>query len=121
MSQPTIPNITPHISLTKKETISLLLSSIAMSELAFSHILNAEAEKMQSFVQYANHTQCLKTGDYIKFNQAVSKLIEDVNIEQWLSLKKMDRVINLIEEHYCDTDECAPVEHAADSMDDYFE
>ncbi|MFE4712721.1 MULTISPECIES: hypothetical protein [unclassified Paenibacillus] len=55
MSQPSIPNITLTISVTKKEMISLLLSSIAMRELAISHILNAEAEKMQAFAHHARH------------------------------------------------------------------
>ncbi|WP_422659463.1 hypothetical protein ACK8P5_02695 [Paenibacillus sp. EC2-1] len=106
MSQPSIPNITPIISLTKKETLSLLLSSLAMSELAISHILNAEAEKIQSFVHFANHNHCVKTKDYIRFNHAVSHLIEDVNMEQYLSLSKLDRIISLIEDcgHHCEPD-----------------
>ncbi|WP_068775899.1 hypothetical protein [Paenibacillus sp. FJAT-26967] len=100
MSQPSIPNITPTISITKKETISLLLSSIAMNELSIAHILNAEAEKMQAFVHYANHSNCVKTKDYLRFNNSVSKLLEDINMEQWLGLNKMDRIICLMEDHY---------------------
>lgn len=44
---PNIPNITPTISVTIEETIPLLLSSIALEELALAHIMNAEAEKLQ--------------------------------------------------------------------------
>lgn len=117
MSQPSIPNITPIISLTKKETISLLLSSIAMSELAISHILNAEAEKIQSFVHHANQRHCMKTSDYIRFNSAVSKLVEDVNMEQWLSLNKMDRIISLMENHY-DHHDCSGEERDPECCDD---
>jgi predicted ATPase len=105
MSQPSIPNITPIISVTKKETISLLLSSIAMSELAISHLINAEAEKMQSFVHHANHNCKIRTKDYLKFNSAVSKLVEDINMEQWLALNKMDRIICLIDDHYEEEEE----------------
>lgn len=47
MSQPTIPNITPAISLSKDQTIVMLLSSIALEEMAMAHLVNAEAEKMQ--------------------------------------------------------------------------
>jgi hypothetical protein len=47
MSFPNIPNITPLISVTTEQTIPLLLSSIALEELALAHIINAEAEKLQ--------------------------------------------------------------------------
>lgn len=117
MSQPSIPNITPIISITKKETISLLLSSIAMSELSIAHILNAEAEKMQSFIHYANHSHCIKTKDYLRFNNSVSKLMEDVNMEQWLGLNKMDRVISLIEDHYEEQGRCTVCEESHDNSD----
>ncbi|WJQ84678.1 hypothetical protein [Brevibacillus brevis] len=43
MSQPTIPNITPTISVTIEQSVSLLLTSIALEELALVHIMNAEA------------------------------------------------------------------------------
>ncbi|WP_246316953.1 hypothetical protein [Paenibacillus agri] len=47
MSQANIPNITPQITLTRDGVINLILSSIAMQELGLSHIINAEAEKIQ--------------------------------------------------------------------------
>jgi hypothetical protein len=47
LSFPNIPNITPTISITTAQTIPLLLSSIALEELALAHIINAEAEKIQ--------------------------------------------------------------------------
>ncbi len=47
MSMPNIPNIDPKITLTAEQSYNLLLSSIAMEELAQAHILNAEAEKIQ--------------------------------------------------------------------------
>ncbi|MFB5762025.1 hypothetical protein [Paenibacillus medicaginis] len=100
MSQPSIPNITPLITVTKKETISLLLGSIAMNELSMSHIINAEAEKMQAFVQHAERSMSIKTKDYIQFNNTVSKFMEEIIMEHWLSLNKLDRVIQLVDEHF---------------------
>lgn len=100
MSQPSIPNITPVISITKRETITLLLSSIAMNELSMSHIINAEAEKIQAFVHYANHSHSIKTREFIQFNSSVSKLLEDVNMEQYLGLNKLDRIVHLIDNHF---------------------
>lgn len=47
MSFPTIPNITPSISLNRTDVINLLLASVAFEELGLAHIINAEAEKIQ--------------------------------------------------------------------------
>lgn len=47
VSQPNLPNITPVVTLSRDDTINLLLSSIAMEELGMAHILNAEGEKIQ--------------------------------------------------------------------------
>ena len=47
LSNPNIPTISPTISLTRDDVINLLLSSIAMEELALAHIINAEGEKIQ--------------------------------------------------------------------------
>lgn len=47
LSQTNFQNITPTISLTRDEAISLLISAIAMEELGLSHIINAEGEKLQ--------------------------------------------------------------------------
>ncbi|MGR6008320.1 hypothetical protein ACT7CZ_05390 [Bacillus cereus] len=47
MSLPNIPDIEPHITLTREEVINLLLSSIAMEEIGLSHLINAEAEKIK--------------------------------------------------------------------------
>jgi hypothetical protein len=71
-----------------------------MNELSMSHIINAEAEKMQAFVKYAERSLSVKTKDYIQFNNAVSKFMEEITMEQWLSLNKLDRVIQLVDEHY---------------------
>lgn len=47
MSMPTIPDINPDISLNKIDAANIILTSIGMEELALSHLLNAEAEKVQ--------------------------------------------------------------------------
>ncbi|MBT2287724.1 hypothetical protein J7E73_01005 [Paenibacillus albidus] len=75
-----------------------------MNELSMSHIINAEAEKIQAFVQYAERSMSVKTKDYIQFNNAVSRFMEEITMEQWLSLNKLDRVIQLVDEHYNEGD-----------------
>ncbi|MDQ0418021.1 hypothetical protein J2Z48_002210 [Croceifilum oryzae] len=47
MSQANIPNITPTISITREDSINLLLTSIALEELSLSQILYTEGEKLQ--------------------------------------------------------------------------
>ncbi len=50
MSFPTIPNITPSISLNRSQVCNLLLASVAFEELGLAHIINAEAEKIQAVI-----------------------------------------------------------------------
>ncbi|WP_242785565.1 collagen-like protein [Bacillus cereus] len=47
MSQANLPNITPTITVTRADSLNLLLASIALEELGLAHIINAEAEKIQ--------------------------------------------------------------------------
>ncbi len=47
MSFPNIPNLTPKIAINKEQCIAMLLASVALEELGLSHIMNAEAEKLQ--------------------------------------------------------------------------
>lgn len=47
MSFPNIPDVTPTILVDQDKAINLLLASIAFEELGLSHIINAEAEKIQ--------------------------------------------------------------------------
>ncbi|OUM94251.1 MAG: hypothetical protein BAA04_02320 [Firmicutes bacterium ZCTH02-B6] len=46
MSWPTIPDFPP-ITLTREESLVLLLASIAREEIALAHVVNAEAEKLE--------------------------------------------------------------------------
>lgn len=47
MSFPNIPNVKPKIDITIEDSLNLLLASIAFEELGLSHVINAEAEKIQ--------------------------------------------------------------------------
>lgn len=97
MSLPTIPNITPKISLNRCETINMLLSSIALEEIGLSHILNAEGEKLQCFLE----TDPCELNDYLKINDSVNKTLRTVVKSQILLQFKLEDVISLSEDSCC--------------------
>lgn len=97
MSLPNIPNITPNISLTREDSIMLLLSSIAMEEMALSHIINAEAEKLQ-YVLGTLHDQ---PGDYtlediMKVNKSAYRMMNSVTLKEILLQVKLSNVMDLL-------------------------
>ncbi|PEW67832.1 hypothetical protein CN448_17125, partial [Bacillus cereus] len=94
MSQANIPNITPNISLTREESINLILASIALEELGLAHIINAEAEK----IQYALGTlgglsPAATLGEILEVNESVNKTIQSALKTQMLLQSKLDSVI----------------------------
>ncbi len=103
MSQPNIPDITPKISVTKKEALSLLLSSIAMEELALSNLINAEADKMLALASLAKKEGCLPSRSLLQIQQNTAQFIEGIVIKQWLALNRLDRIIQLAgHDHVCE-------------------
>jgi hypothetical protein len=93
MSQPNIPNITPIISLTRDESINLILSSIAMQELGLSHIMNAEAEKIKYVIGTlsktgANPPPTLE--EINKINCSVRDVLKEVVRTEMVLQSKMD-------------------------------
>ena len=78
----------------KQEVVVDLLKSIAMEETAISHILNAEAEKMQAFVgKNLDFPSCPSTQEIIKFNIQVFKLLDVIVMKEWLLLRKFENVM----------------------------
>lgn len=92
-----------------------------MNELSMSHIINAEAEKIQAFVQHAERSMSVKTRDYIHFNNAVSRFMEEITMEQWLSLNKLDRVIQLVDEHFREGDYDNCVDEDRENPEEYYD
>ncbi|MEL4010341.1 collagen-like protein [Bacillus velezensis] len=97
MSQPNLPNITPVVTLSRDDTINLLLSSIAMEELGMAHILNAEGEK----IQYALGTIPGLTGppsslaDILNLNESVRDTLESLMKQELLLGSKLDSISNI--------------------------
>lgn len=97
MSQASIPNITPTISITMGQTVTLLLASIAFEELALAHILNAEAEKIQ-FVLGTLHGGALPPAptlsNVLAINSSVRSTMQDVIKTEILLQLKLQNILN---------------------------
>ena len=79
MSLPNIPDIKPIIKLKRSEVIHLVIASIAMEEISLSHIMNAEAEKIQAILKLnPNITEILE------MNRSVERSMRNVIKKQML-------------------------------------
>ncbi|MCM3663101.1 hypothetical protein M3204_01710 [Mesobacillus subterraneus] len=102
MSFPNVPNITPLISVTTEQTIPLLLSSIALEELALAHIMNAEAEKLQMVLGTLDDTGVtfsppeISVGDLLEVNASVRNTLRNVIKKEMLLEFKFENVLDLI-------------------------
>ncbi|MBY9081975.1 hypothetical protein KIH86_16800 [Paenibacillus sp. HN-1] len=91
MSLPNIPDIKPDISLKRQDVIHLLLTSIAMEEISFSHILNAEAEKIQYMLsQKANSLK-----EILQVNESVERVLRGIVANQILLQFKFTDILKL--------------------------
>lgn len=91
MSMPQIPENKNRPNL--KCTIIDLLESIALEEIALSHLLNAEAEKIQAFVGEKNDFPfCSTYRSIIDFSKISSDFINKIIMKQWILLNKLDKV-----------------------------
>ncbi|WP_353057477.1 hypothetical protein [Neobacillus niacini] len=101
MSIPNFPTITPFISIPIEQTIPLLLTSIALEELALAHIMNVEAEKLQ-FVLGTLDTAVTFTPaevsieDLLDVNTSVQRTLRDVIKKEMLLEFKFENVLELI-------------------------
>ncbi|MEW9668520.1 hypothetical protein [Ammoniphilus sp. 3BR4] len=75
------------------ETIIDLLESIALEETALSHIINAEAEKIQAFVgKDLDFPTNPTNGDILRFNATVLRLMETLMFKELFLLRKLETV-----------------------------
>lgn len=80
--------------MTREEALTMIIASIAMEELAMSHILNAEGEKLQyvlGTLPGANPRACPQ--DVLAVNKSVTALVEAVTQNQILLKNKLDQVL----------------------------
>lgn len=95
MSMPKFPEVDPKITITCEQALNMILSSIAAEELALSHIINAEGEKLQyvlgTLESNKNCGYCLK--DVLAVNDSVAAMMANVAQNQMLLKQKMDAAL----------------------------
>ncbi|MCI8933141.1 MAG: hypothetical protein HFE80_01315 [Clostridiaceae bacterium] len=92
MSMPSFP---PNgANMTREEALTMIIASIAMEELALSHILNAEGEKLQYILgTLPGARPCACPQDVLAVNKSVAALVEAVTQNQILLKNKLDQVL----------------------------
>ncbi|MGL4453063.1 MAG: hypothetical protein ACRCTZ_18030 [Sarcina sp.] len=105
MSMPSIPNMNPIIGVDIDDSINMLISSIALEEMGLSHIINAEAEKIQYILGTLDTVHDMggfkqhSVEDILRVNSSVDKTLREVLKNQMLLHMKFEDTIDL----YCKT------------------
>lgn len=97
MSFPDIPNVNLDLNITTDKIVNLLLSSIAFEELGLAHIINAEAEKIQSVLGTLDG-QTEKNpsiNDLERIDNTVNSILKDVIMKEMLLLFKLENVLSI--------------------------
>ena len=106
MSMPSFP---PNgADMTREEALTMIIASIAMEELALSHILNAEGEKLQYILgTLPGSKPCATPQDVLAVNKSVTDLVEAVTQNQMLLKNKLAQVLEFCPRP-CPPEPCPP-------------
>jgi len=82
--------------MTKDEALTMIIASIAMEELALSHIINAEAEKLQYVLGTLPGKQgsCASPQEILAVNKSVTELLSTVMQNQMLLKGKLEKALD---------------------------
>lgn len=94
MSQANIPNITPTVTLSRTESLDLIIASIALEELALAHILNAEAEKIQYVLgTLPGLSPAATISNVLAVNESVNCVLQSATQKQMYLQNKLKEVL----------------------------
>lgn len=138
MSFPSIPQITPTISLNRSQVVNLLLASVALEEMGLAHIINVEGEKLQA-VLHTLHRKCgsIHHPNLIEINREVRRTLQTVLKSQILLQSKLEDILEITpkachcrpknhyphahsQNHTC-SPSCQPIQHYHGHNHNYFE
>ena len=93
MSMPSFPPC--GADMTKDEALTMIIASIAMEELALSHILNAEGEKLQYILGTlpGGPKICVNSQEVLAVNKSVKDLLDTVMQNQMLLRGKLEMAL----------------------------
>lgn len=93
MSMPSFPPC--GADMTKDEALTMIIASIAMEELALSHIVNAEGEKLQYVLGTlpGSCKPCASTQEILAVNQSAAALLDTVMQSQMLLKGKLEKAL----------------------------
>lgn len=93
MSMPSFPPC--GANMTKDEALTMIIASIAMEELALSHIVNAEGEKLQYVLGTlpGGHKSCASPQEILAVNKSVKELLDTVMQNQMLLKGKLEKAL----------------------------
>lgn len=99
MSMPKLPS--PNPDFTQEQALTMILSSIALEEVALSHIMNAEGEKIQHIISQTNGHDGCTAQDILAVNKSVTSLLEIVLQNQMILKNKMEKVLEYLPKPPC--------------------
>ena len=84
--------------MTKDEALTMIIASIAMEELALSHIVNAEGEKLQYILGTlpGGCKPCADTPEILAVNKSIKELLNTVMQNQLLLKGKLETALEAI-------------------------
>ena len=97
MSLPTIPRITPSISINRTQVINMLLASVALEEIGLAHIINAEGEKLQAVLGTLPGLSITATSisGLLSVNREVRRSLQTVLKNQMLLEFKLEDILDI--------------------------
>jgi len=99
MSMPKFPEL-PNLDI--ESSVAQILSSIALEEVALSHILNAEGEKIQyalGTLENSTLPEPATIDEVLKVNESVKDMLGTVSLNQMFLLGKMSKALDAFKEN----------------------
>lgn len=95
MSMPKLPDITD-VNIDRETAISIIITSIAMEELALAHILNAEGEKIQYVLGTLEGSDPgeVTICDIMAVNESVRDMLREVMKTEMLLQFKLEEALS---------------------------
>ena len=100
MSMPNIPEVNTKIDITTTQASNVVLASIGFEELGLAHIINAEGEKIQSFLGTLEGQEVRKEveiEELEKLDKIVNDSLKAITKKELLLLMKLEEIKEILE------------------------